>query len=160
MEESGFYKAVGFVLALLFAMVMGLCVFAVLYADFAGSGGTVNERETTTLMITATTGAVAALSAWWLQKFIAARSFSTRFVYGVFIFLLMFCALGGLIEFTYGVVTGPGSVDLSPSELYFASLGAFYTFVIASLGSSMFAFAGLGLAAGLILAAVGPRRIY
>lgn len=160
MEESGAYTAVGFLLAVLFAAVMGLCVFAVLYTDFATSGGIVNDRERTTLRIVAIAGASAGLLAWWMQKFAATRSFPTRTIYGLLIYLLIFCALGGLFELGHGIVTSQGSVDFSLSGIYFLSLGAFYTFVISLLGESAIALIGLMLSAGLVLAAVGPRKIY
>ncbi len=160
MEESGFYTTVGFILAVLFAAVMGLCVFAVLYTDFATSGGIVNDRERTTLRIVAIAGASAGLLAWWMQKFAAHRSLPIRLIYGLLIYMVIFAALGGLFEFGHGLIANPGSVDFSPSGLYFASLGAFYTFAISLLGESIFAIAGLLVAAGVILALVGPKKIY
>ena len=160
MEESGLYTIVGFILAVLFAIVMGLCVFAVLYTDFLDSGGIVNDRERVTLRIVAIAGATAALIAWWLQTFAATRSFATRLIYGVLIYLVIFCALGGMLELGYGVITAQTSLDFSLSGIYFLSLGAFYTFVISLVGESIIAFIGLVIAAGIILAAVGPRRVY
>ncbi|RME95081.1 MAG: hypothetical protein D6773_18800 [Alphaproteobacteria bacterium] len=160
MEESGFYKVVGFILAILFAVVIGLCVFALLYTDFAQSGGIINDRERTTLRIAASAGAIAAILTWLLQSFAAHRSFATRFFYGLIVFVLVFSALGGLFELVHAMVTSPTPVDLSLSGIYFASLSAFYAFAISLVGSSIPAFIGLVLAAGLILAAVGPRRVY
>jgi hypothetical protein len=160
MEESGFYSVVGLVLALLFTAVMGACMLAVLYTDFAQSGGFVNPQEKTRLVIAAISGGGAALISWWMQRFAETRGFTTRFVYGVLIYLVVFCALGGLIELGYGAVTSQGPIDFSLSGIYFLSLGAFYTFAISLMGSSALAIAGLMVAAGLILALVGPRRIY
>jgi len=159
MEESGFHSAVGFILAILFATVMGLSVFAVLYTD-ALSGGVINDQEKTTLTIAAMAGALAALISWLLQSFAAHRSFAVRLVYGLLIFLLIFCALGGLFKFSYGIATSQGSVDFSPSGLYFSSLSAFYAFAFSLFNSSLPAFLGLNFAAGLILASVGPRKVY
>lgn len=160
MEESGFYSAVGFILALLFAAVMGVCVFAILFTDFAQSGGVVNDRERTTLTIAATAGASAGLISWWLQRFAAHRGLVTRIIYGVLIYLLIFAALGGFLELGNSVLNAPGSVDLSPTGLYWSSLGSFYTFAIALLGEGVVPLIGLMIAAGVILALVGPRRIY
>lgn len=160
MEESGFYSAVGFILAILFAVVLGLCIFAILYADFAQSGGTVNERETTTLTISAIAATVAALLSWLLQKYAAHRGFGIRTIYGVLIYFLLFAGLGGMLELGYGIATGSGTIDFSPSGLYFLSLGAFYAFAINLVGQQIFWIFGLFVAAGLILAAVGPRKIY
>jgi hypothetical protein len=160
MEESGSYRLVGFFLAIMFAAVMGLCALAVLYTDFTALGGVLNDRERATLRIVALAGASAGLIAWGLQKFAAHRSFAIRLIYGLAIYLLVFCALGGLFELLSGIIGGPGSVDWSLSGLYFLSLGAFYGFTISLLGNSVLALLGLMLAAGIILAAVGPRTIY
>lgn len=160
MEESGFHRLVGFALAVLFAAVMGLCAVAVLYTDFTASGGLLNDKERATLRIVALAGGSAALVAWWMQKFAAHRAFGTRLLYGVTVYFLVFCALGGLFELVSGVSGGSGSVDWSPSGLYFLSLGAFYSFTISLLGNSLLPLIGLMIAAGLILAAVGPRKIY
>lgn len=160
MEESGFYTVVGFILAVLFAAVMGLCVFAVLYPDFAASGGIVNARERTTLQITALAGASAALISWWMQNFAATRSLPIRIVYGILVYFLIFCALGGLFELVHGIATSATPLDLSLSGIYFLSLGAFYTFAISLVGDSIFAFIGLLIAAGVVLGMVGPRKVY
>ncbi len=160
MEESGVYTAVGFVLAVLFAAVMGLCVFAILYADFAQSGGLVNDRERIILRITAIAAASAALLSWWLQKFAATRSFPVRFLYGMLIYPVVFTALGSLMELIQKIISKPGAMTFSLSDFYFDSLSAFYAFVIDLVGSSLVPLVGLVFAAGVILAAVGPRRIY
>lgn len=160
MEESGFHRLVGGFLAIMFAIVMGLCAFAVLYTDFTELGGVLNDRERVTLRIVALAGASAGLVAWGLQNFAAHRSFAVRLVYGVAIYVLVFCAFGGLFELISGIASGPGTVDWSPSGLYFLSLSAFYGFTISLLGESILALIGLMLAAGVILAAVGPRTIY
>ena len=44
MEQSGLDRAVGIVLALLFSAVMGLCLVAVLVADYMEPGRVVNEQ--------------------------------------------------------------------------------------------------------------------
>ena len=160
MEESGLYTVVGFVLAVLFAIVMGLCVFAILYADFAQSGGIVNDRERSILRITAIAAASAALLAWWLQRFAATRSFGVRFFYGMLIYPVVFTALGSMMELVQKIVSKPGAMTFSFSDFYFDSLSAFYAFVIDLVGNALLPLIGLVFAAGLILAAVGPRRIY
>lgn len=160
MEESGLHRLVGVFLAVMFAAVMGLCAFAVLYTDFTELGGVLNDRERATLRIVALAGASAGLISWGLQKFAAPRSFAVRLIYGLAIYLLLFCALGGLFELVSGIISAPGSVDWSLSGLYFLSLSAFYGFTISLLGKSVLALLGLILAAGIILAAVGPRTIY
>lgn len=160
MEESGLHRLVGVILAVLFAIVMGLCALALLYTDFTVSGGLLNDRERATMRIAALAGASAGLIAWGLQKFAAHRSFGVRMVYGLTVYVLVFCALGGFFELVSGAINGPGSLDWSPSGLYFLSLGAFYSFTISLFGNSAFFLIGLMIAAGIILAAVGPRKIY
>jgi hypothetical protein len=160
MEDSGFYRAVGFILALLFAIVFGLCIFAILYSDFALSGGTVNDRERTTLQIAATAGATAALLSWVLQKYAAHRGFGIRVIYGLLIYLLLFAAIGGMLELGYGITTNTGTIDFSLSGLYFLSYGAFATFAINLIGAQALWIVGLIIFAGLFLGAVGPRKIY
>jgi hypothetical protein len=160
MEESGFYTTVGFILAILFAAVMGLCMGAVLYTDFAASGGIVNERERVTLRIVATAAASAGIIAWWMQKFAAHRSFVIRLIYGLLIYMVIFAALGGLFQFGHGLMTNPGGIDFSLSGIYLASLGAFYTFAISLVGQAILALVGLLASAGIILAAGGPKKVY
>ncbi len=64
MEQSGFGRVVGFVLAGLFAAVMGLCLIAVLVADYMEPGRIVNEQARVTLRICGIAGASAGLFAW------------------------------------------------------------------------------------------------
>ena len=51
MDNSGFGRGVGFVLALLFAAVMGLCLIGVLVAEYMEPGRIVNEQARVTLRI-------------------------------------------------------------------------------------------------------------
>ena len=160
MEESGFYTTVGFILVLLFAAVFGLSFFAILYSDFGQTGSTLNDRQSTTLTISATAAALAAILSWLLHKFAAHRGFVIRFIYGLVTYLLLFAALGGILELGYGIITGTGSIDWSLSGLYFLSYGAFAAFAINLIGQQILWILGLFVAAGLILALVGPRKIY
>ena len=159
MEQSGFDRAVGFVLAGLFAMVMGMCLIAVLVADYMEPGRVMSEQARLTLRICGISGASAGLLAWWLQSFAAHRAFAVRFFYGLVIFLLVFSALGGLLEVVSNYMLNPGPHDFSLSGLYWASLGGFYTFALFLLGSSNPGLLGVLLAPGFILAFVGPREI-
>lgn len=159
MEKSGFGRAVGFVLALLFAAVMGLCLIAVLVADYMEPGRVMSEQARVTLRICGIAGAAAGLLTWWLQRFAAHRAFMIRFFYGLVIFTLVFCALGGLLEVTSNFALNPGPHDYSPSGLYWASLGGFYTFALFLLGSVNPGLLVVLLAPGIILALVGPREI-
>ncbi len=158
MEQSGFGRVVGFVLAGLFAAVMGLCLVAVLVADYMEPGRIVNEQARVTLRICGIAGASAGLIAWWLQGFAAHRAFIVRFFYAMVLFLLVFCAIGGLLEVISNFMLNPGPHDYSPSGLYWSSLGGFYTFALflsVSFNPGLFV---VLLAPGIILALVGPRE--
>lgn len=159
MEQSGFSRSVGLVLALLFAAVMGMCLIAVLITDYMEPGRVMSEQARFTLRICGIAGALAALIAWWLQRFAAHRGFVVRLVYGLVIFLLVFTAIGGFLETINAYAFNPGPHDYSPSGLYWASLGAFYTFTFFLLSSFNPALLGVLLVPGPILALVGPREI-
>lgn len=158
MEQSGFGRAVGLVLAILFAAAMGLCLIAVLVADYMEPGRIMSEQARSTLRICGIAGASAGLIAWWLQRFAAQRGFAVRFFYGLVIFLLVFSALGGLLEVANNFAFNPGQHDYSPSGLYWSSVGGFYTFTLFLVGSFNLGLLGVLLAPGLILALVGPRE--
>ena len=158
MEQSGFDRMVGIVLAVLFSAVMGLCLIAVLVADYMEPGRIVNEQARVTLRICGIAGASAGLFAWWLQGFAAHRAFLIRFFYGLVIFLLVFCAFGGLLEVISNFMLNPGPHDYSPSGLYWSSLGGFYTFALFLSVSFNAGLLVVLLAPGIILALVGPRE--
>ena len=159
MEQSGFGRAVGFVLAWLFAIVMGLCIFAVLIPDHMEPGRAISEQALLKFRIYGIAGGSAGLFAWWLQSFAAHRGFAIRFIYGLVIFLLVFASLGGLLEVGSNYLLNPGPHDFSPSGLYWASLGGFYTFAVFLLAPFKPGLLGVLLAPGVILAFVGPREI-
>ena len=101
-----------------------------------------------------------ALLSWLLQKYAAHRGLAIRIIYGVLIYFLLFAGIGGLLELGYGVFTHTGTIDFSLSGIYFLSLGAFYGFAISMVGQPLLWMIGLFLSAGIILALVGPRKIY
>lgn len=159
MEQSGFSRGVGFILALLFSAVMGACLIAVLVTDYAEPGRIMSDQARSTLKICGIAGAVAGLVSWWMQGFAAHRGFIVRALYGLVIFLLVFCAVGGLLEVLNAYAFNPGQHDFSPSGFYWASVGSFYTFTIFIVGSFNIGLMGVLLAPALILAIVGPREI-
>lgn len=159
MEDSGFNRGVGFILALLFAAVMGACLIAVLIADYMEPGRIMSDQAKNTLRTCGIAGAVTGLIAWWLQSFAAHRGFAVRFIYALVLFLLVFCALGGLLETINNFVSNPGPHDYSPSGLYWSSVSGFYTFSFFLVSSFNLGLLGVLLAPGLILALVGPREI-
>lgn len=159
MEQSGFDRGVGFVLAILFSAVMGACVVAVIIPEYMEPGRIMSEQARQTLRICALSGALAALLTWWLQKFASHRRFPVRFFYGLVIYLLVFCALGGLLEAGSNYMLNPAQRDVSLTGIYWASLGSFYTFALFVLGSVKPGLLAVLLAPGFILALVGPRTI-
>ncbi|XSG82798.1 MAG: hypothetical protein ACPW61_03195 [Methyloligella sp. ZOD6] len=149
---------IGFILAILFAMVMGISMQAVLVGDYLQSQNVMNETTQATLRIAGFAGALAALLAWWAQRFAAARGLVVRFLYGLVVFVLAFVSFGGLLRVIYRLVSYPGRQDWSLSGLYFASLDDFYSFVIFMIGPSLPAYLMLLVAAGVYLALFGPRE--
>jgi len=159
MEQSGFYRAVGFVLAILFSLVMGACIVAVIIPEYMDPFRVMSEQARQTLRICAISAALAGLLAWWLQNFASHRRFPVRFMYGLVAYLLIFCALGGLLEAGSNYMLNPAQQDISLTGIYWASLGSFYTFALFVLGSVKPGLLAVLLAPGFILAMVGPRTI-
>ena len=159
MEQSGLNRAVGFFLALLFAAVMGMSLIAVLVAEYMEPGRVMSDQARLTLRICGIAGAAAGLLTWWLQRFAAHRGFAVRFFYALFIFLLAFGALGGLLGVISNFMFNPSTNDFSPTGLYWSSVGGFYTFVLFLLGSFNAGLLVVLLSAGIILALVGPREV-
>lgn len=159
MEQSGFDRSVGLVLALLFSAVMGACLIAVLITEYMDPFQVMNEQARLTLRICGISAAIAGLLSWWLQSFAAHRRFIVRFFYGLVIYILIFCALGGLLEVVSNFMFNPGPHDYSLTGLYWASLSSFYAFALFVLGSAKTGLLAVLLAPGLILALVGPREI-
>jgi hypothetical protein len=157
MEKVTFDSIVGFVLAIAFAIVMGICAKAVLIGDYMQPGSVMNEQTRHTLQIVGYAGGLAALVTWWVQQFAAGRSFLIRFLFALMIFVLAFCAFGGLLRVIYLMITYPSQLDWSPSGLYWSSLSDFYAFVLYMLVPPRPAVAFLMVAAALYLAVFGPR---
>jgi hypothetical protein len=157
MEKVTLSNVVGFVLALAFAVVMAICMKAVLVGDYMQPNSVTNEQTQRTLQIVGYAGGLAALVAWWVQQFASSRGFVVRFLFALFIFILAFCSFGGLLRILYLTFTYPNQLDWSLSGLYWTSLSDFYSFVLFMLVPPRPAYAGLMLAAALYLALFGPR---
>ena len=110
MEKLTFGNVVGFVLAVLFALVIGVSMWALLAGDYMNSF--MNEQTRHTLRIVGFAGALAALVTWWVQSFAAKRGFIVRFMFAFFIFVVAFCSFGGLLRFIYIHATYPESAGL------------------------------------------------
>ncbi len=157
MGEISFNNVVGFILAILFALVMGISMQAILVGEYMQSQALLTDTTRATLNIAGFAGALAALLTWWTQRFAAVRGVVVRFFFSLFIFVLAFCSFGGLLRVIYSHVTYPSQQDWSFSGLYFASINDFYSFILFLLGPSLPAFAVLMLLAALYIALFGPR---
>ena len=149
---------IGFILALLFAMVMGISMQAILVGDYLQSQNVMSETTQVTVRIAGFSGALAALLAWWAQRFAAMRGFIVRFVFALFIFALAFFSFGGLLRVIWTHVTYPNQQDWSFAGLYFASINDFYSFVLFMIGPSLPAYVMLLICAGLYIGIFGPRE--
>ena len=157
MEKMTFDNIVGFLLAIAFALVMAICMWAVLVGDYMQPNSVMNETTRHTMQIVGYAGGLAALVAWWVQQFAASRGLLVRFLFALFIFILAFCSFGGLLRVIYLMFAYPNQLDWSLSGLYWSSLSDFYSFVLFMLVPPRPAYAGLMLAAALYLAVFRPR---
>jgi hypothetical protein len=149
-------SVVGFVLAIFFALVIGVSMWALLLGDYMNTF--MNEQTRHTLRIIGFAGALAALVTWWVQSFAARRGFVVRFLFALFIFVVAFCSFGGLLRFIYIHATYPSQQDWSLSGLYLASLNDFYTFLLDMLLPPRPAYAALAVVAAIFVAWFGPRE--
>ncbi|MBC8019991.1 MAG: hypothetical protein H7X78_02115 [Methyloceanibacter sp.] len=156
MEKVSLDNVVGFVLAICFALVIGISMWALLIGDYMNT--VMNEQTRHTLRIVGFAGALAALVTWWVQSFAARRGFVVRVMFAFFIFVVAFCSFGGLLRFIYIHATYPSQQDWSLTGLYFASLNDFYTFLLDMLLPPRPAYAALTLAAAIFVAWFGPHQ--
>ena len=156
MEKVTFGNVVGFVLAILFALVIGVSMWALLLGDYMNTF--MNEQTRHTLRIVGFAGALAALVTWWVQSFAAKRGFVVRVLFALFIFVVAFCSFGALLRFVYIHATYPNQQDWSLTGMYLASLNDFYTFLLDMFLPPRPAYAALSLAAAIYIAWFGPRE--
>jgi hypothetical protein len=156
MDKLSFGNVVGFVLALAFALVIGVSMWALLLGDYVNSF--MNEQTRHTLRIVGFAGALASLVTWWVQSFAAKRGFVVRTLFALFIFVVAFCSFGGLLRFLYIHATYPNQQDWSLTGMYLASLNDFYTFLLDMFLPPRPAYAALSLAAAIYIAWFGPRE--
>jgi hypothetical protein len=156
MEKVTFGSVVGFVLALLLALVIGVSMWALLLGDYMNTF--MNEQTRHTLRIVGFAGALAALVTWWVQSFAAKRGFVVRLMFAFFVFVVAFCSFGGLLRFVYIHATYPNQQDWSLMGMYLASLNDFYTFLLDMFLPPRPAYAALSLAAAIYVAWFGPRE--
>ena len=155
MDKVSFGNVVGFTLAILFALMIGVSMWALLLGDYMNTF--MNEQTRHTLRIVGFAGALAALVTWWVQSFAAKRGFVVRFLFALFIFVVAFCSFGGLLRFIYIHATYPSQQDWSLTGMYLASLNDFYTFLLDMLLPPRPAYAALAVVAAIYIALFGPR---
>lgn len=158
MERSVLGLIVGLLLSLLFAGVMAASSAAILVAEFMQPGRALTDQARQTLILAGIAGGLAAILSWILQNFVASRGFFTRFAYAVPTYALAFFALGGMLVVMSNSYGNPNPKPFDLSELYSASVSGFYSFALFIFVPPRLPFFGLLLAAGLVLALVGPRR--
>jgi len=153
MEKITFDKAVGFALAILFALVIGLSMQGLLVQPDTLT----NQRTQDTMRIVGLAGGLAALLAWWVQGFAANRGLAVRVLFALFVFVVAFCSFGGLFRVIDGVVRYPNQQDWTLSGIYWSSQGNLISFVIDMLVPPRPAYAALIFASAFYLAVFGPR---
>lgn len=156
MEQLTFTKVVGFVLATAFAIVIGVCMWALMVGDFMNT--VMSEQTQHTVRIVGFAGMLAALVTWWCQRFAAQRGFLVRMLFALFIFVVAFCSFGGLLRFIYIHATYPSQQDWSLTGMYLASLNDFYTFLLDMLIPPRPSYLALAVGAAVYVALFGPRE--
>ncbi|HEV7464548.1 MAG TPA: hypothetical protein VGN85_11705 [Methyloceanibacter sp.] len=156
MEKVTMAKVAGFVLAILFALVIGISMWALLIGDYMNS--VMNAQAQQSLRIVGFAGALSALATWWVQGFAAKRGFVVRVMFALFIFVVAFCSFGGLLRVIYSHISYPNQQDWSLSGLYWASQSDLVSFVLFMLVPPRPAYAALILAASIYVALFGPRE--
>lgn len=158
MDKLSFGNVVGFILASLLALVIGLSMWALLNGEYMNAPPEMKMQAEHSLRIVGFAGALAALVAWWVQSFAAKRGFVVRFLFALFIFVVAFCSFGGLLRFIYIHATYPSQQDWSLTGMYLASLNDFYTFLLDMLLPPRPAYAALAVVAAIYIALFGPRE--
>jgi fluoride ion exporter CrcB/FEX len=144
------------VLAILFALVIGISMWALLIGDYMNS--VMNAQAQQSLRIVGFAGALSALATWWVQGFAAKRGFVVRVMFALFIFVVAFCSFGGLLRVIYSHISYPNQQDWSLSGLYWASQSDLVSFVLFMLVPPRPAYAALILTASIYVALFGPRE--
>ena len=158
MKKLTMDNMVGFVLAILFALVIGFSMWGLLKGEYVNAPPEIQVRAQEALRTVGLAGALSALVAWWVQNFAARRGFVVRLLFAGMIFAVAFGAFGGLLQFMYAHVTYPSQQDWSLTGLYFASLNDFYTFLVDMFLPPRFDYAILTAASAIFVAIFGPRE--
>ncbi len=158
MEKLTMDNVVGFVLAILLALVVGVSMWALLNGEYMNAPQDMKTQAEHTLRIVGFAGAFAALVTWWVQNFAAKRGFVIRFLFALFIFVVAFFSFGGLFRLVDSYYSRPNLQDWSPSGLYFASINDFYSFVLFMFVPLRSTFIALTAASSIFVALFGPHQ--
>jgi hypothetical protein len=158
MEKVSLDNVVGFVLAILLALVIGVSMWALLNGEYMNAPPDMKTQAEHTLRIVGFAGTFAALVTWWVQTFAEKRGFVIRFLFALFVFVVAFFSFGGLLRLVDSYYSRPNLQDWSPSGLYFASINDFYSFVLFMLVPLRTAFIALTAAAAIYIALLGPHE--
>ena len=155
-------KTTGLLFALLLAVFMGYAATAVLMGDFMESARVLRPQELRSVAICGYSASLAALVAWWFQRFVSERHwFGTRLFFALATLVLAFLAIGGLLvvinNYMGGGKYGSGSA-LGLDDIYWASLGGFYNFLLFVVAPLRPALAILFVGAALFVTILGPKR--
>ena len=99
MEKLTFSKVVGFILAAAFAIVIGVCTWALMVGDYMGV--VINQQTQHTVRIVGFAALLAAAVTWWCQRFAARRGFRVRTLFALFVFLLLIASLKIFCNFSF-----------------------------------------------------------
>ena len=156
-------KTTGLFFALLLAAFMGYAATAVLMGDFMESARVLRPQELRSVAICGYSASLAALVAWWLQRFVSGRHwFGTRLFFALATLVLAFLAIGGLLVVINNYMGGGGKYGsgggLGLDDIYWASLGGFYNFLLFVVAPPRLALAILFAGAALFVTLLGPKR--
>jgi hypothetical protein len=153
-EKVTFDKVVGFILAILFALVIGISMQGTVVGDYTQANTVANEQTQQTLRILGLAGGLAALVAWWVQSFAASRGFVVRVLFALFVFVVAFVSFGALLRVIFSQWDHPSLLTWTLSDFYWVPYDNLITFIFFMLRPV----AGLiVLMAAVYLALFGPR---
>lgn len=158
-------RASGLLWALLLAAFMGYAATAVLVGDFMEAGRLLRPQEMRSVAICGYSAGLAVLVTWWLQRFVRERPwFATRLFYALAMLIVTFLAIGGLLVVVNNYLSGGGKFGagggLGLEDIYWASLGGFYNFLLFVIAPLRPALAILFAGAALYIALLGPARTH
>ena len=124
MEKVTMAKGAGIVLAIHFALVIGISMWALLIGDYMNS--VMNPQAQQSLRIVGFAGALSALATWWVQGFAAKRGFVVRVLFALFIFVVASAALaaGTIDAVLFTAIIASVAVTIAASSIAVRFIGA------------------------------------